>query len=659
GQVIPSLASPDTIPQYTSRGPRLPDSLIKPDIAAPGETVGVAAPFTGNAVSNFTGTSSAAPHISGIMALLRQLHPTWTVQELNGQICATANHDLYTDPTHTTQYGIGRIGAGRVDVAAAARSNVIALNGSDPNQTGLSFGVVEVPFDGTRSITKNIVLRNKGVIDITYNVSFQDVTPVLGCGFVMSAAPITVPVGSSINVPVMFTATGNVLKHSREENVAGIENGNPRQWLTERTGYAVFTPAAAVAGIKGGSAQPTLRVALYAAPKPSSTMHSTLTSYVPTQPNTGSFNIPLSGTPVNTGPNIGNGFDVLSLVKAFELQYASPLIGQPNAPNGPNVIKYVGLTSDWVNRPGNGEGTKIFFGIEGFGPAATPDFGSSDKEVFIDTGDGHGGPPDGEPDFIVYLGTNAGANVYSPIIFNVHSASATGSNAFTNGLTAAIADTNAYNSASVGIAISASSLGGPRYPALGTPGHTFFQYQVVTFDRVGVEVDETPVLSYDLANPGLEVENSAQLSGVQVTPSGATLEPFYYNDMPGNFIPVNYNGMNFQANGSRGVLLLHMHNNDGSQTDAVAFVKPTVNGFNPATGHAGAQITITGANFGPGTAVRFYNNQPASSVNVITSNTLVATVAAGAVTGPIRVSNAAGASTAPGNFTVLPLEANQ
>jgi hypothetical protein len=140
---------------------------------------------------------------------------------------------------------------------------------------------------------------------------------------------------------------------------------------------------------------------------------------------------------------------------------------------------------------------------------------------------------------------------------------------------------------------------------------------------------------------------------VQVTPSGTTLEPFYYNDVPGNFIPVNYNGTNLQANGSLGVLLLHMHNSNGNQCDAVAFLKPTVSGFNPTSGHVGAQITITGANFGSGTTVRFYNNQPAGSVNVITGNTLVATVPEGAISGPIRVSNAAGASTAPGNFTVL------
>jgi hypothetical protein len=654
GQIIPSLAAPDTVPNYTSRGPGLPDSTIKPDIAAPAEGVGVALPFTGNAVSSFAGTSSSTPHISGIMALLRQLHPTWTVQELNGLVCATADHDLYTAPDHMMQYGVGRVGAGRVDIDAATRSDVTAFSGTDSNQIGLSFGVVEVPVDSTRTVTRSVVLLNEGANAVTYNVSLENVTLVPGASFTVSPASVTVNPGASVNVPIDCQALGSSLTHTREDTVDPTTNGNPRQWLAEQTGYVVFTPATqTTTGVKGSSVQPTLRVALYAAPKPASSMHSTIVGYVPDQPNTGSFTIPLSGAFVDTGPNLGNGFDILSLVKAFELQYASPLIGQANAPTDPNVIKYVGVTSDWVNSPGDREGTKVFFGIEGFGPAATPDYVSSDKEVFIDTGDGLGGPPDGRPDFLVYLGTNAGANVYSPIIFNLHAHTATGSNAFTNGLTAAVADTNAYNNTSVGVAISISSLVGPRYPAP-RPGHSLFRYQVVTFDRAGDEVDETPVLTYDLANPGLELENSANVNGVQVTPAGATLEPFYYNDVPGNVIPVNYNGTNFQANNSRGVLLMHMHNSNGNHCDVVAFLKPSVSGFSPTAGRVGAQITITGANFGPGTVVRFYNNQPAGSVNVITSNTLVATVPDGAVTGPIRVSNAAGASTSPGNFAVLP-----
>src|ERR1700737_3602227 len=121
-----------------------------------------------------------------------------------------------------------------------------------------------------------------------------------------------------------------------------------------------------------------------------------------------------------------------------------------------------------------------------------------------------------------------------------------------------------------------------------------------------------------------------------------------YKDIPGNFIPVNYNGTNFQTNGSRGVLLFHMHNADGNRGDLVSFLKPTVTGFSPTSGPVGTQGTITGSNFNAGTGVKFFNNKTAT-VNVLTANTLVATVPAGAVTGPIKVFNAAGSSTAPGN----------
>jgi len=635
-------AAPDTIPSYSSRGPRLPDSATKPDIAAPAEVTAVAISRSGTSVQNFNGTSSATPHVAGMMALLRQLHATWTVQELNALACNTATHDLFTDNSHTVQYGVGRIGAGRVDLTNAANANVVAYNGTDANLLGVSFGVVETPVDSSSVVTKNITVTNKGATNVTFNTSVQNDPAVAGATFTLGSANFTVNAGTTMTIPVTLTATGNLLKHAREASVAATQSGNPRQWLTEAGGYAVFTPT---------DSSPVLRVELYAAPKPVSSMHATVTGVVPAAPNTGSFNINLSGSAVNTGASLGNGFDIVSLVKAFELQYASPDAGAPAAPADKNVIKYVGITSDYVTRAPT-TATRIVWGFDGFGDAAETDFDGSDREIFIDTGDGAGGPPDGNFDFAVFL-ADAGTgleNVYLPEIVKLHSGAALFSSFFTNGLNAAVADTNAYNNSAVTIPVGASQLADTGYPALGTAGHTFFQYQVVTFDRNGNEVDETPVLSYDLSKPGLEVENSGNVAGVQTVFSStfANVENFMYKDLPTNFIPVNYNGTNFQANGSIGVMLLHMHNGDGNRTDVVAFRKPTVSGFSPTSGKVGDQI-----NFGPGTVVKFFNNKVAT-VNVLTSNTLVATVPAGAVTGPIRVSNAAGSTTAPGNFTVLP-----
>ena len=651
GVVTHGGAATDTMPTYSSRGPRLPDSAIKPDISSPAEVTGVAVSaaektvdsFSGIGVQNFNGTSSATPHVAGMMALLRQLHPTWSVQELNGLACSTANHNLFTTTAMTTQFGVGRVGAGRNDVGEAARSTVTTYNGTDPNQIGVSFGVVETPVDGSSTLTKNILVVNKGATNITYNTSIQNNPALTGGVFTLSTANFTVNAGTTFTVTVTFTGTGSTLKHAREGSVSATQT-NPRQWLTEAGGYAVFTPT---------DASPTLRTALYAAPKPTSSMHSTITGVVPTAPNTGSFTINLSGASVNTGASLGNGFDVLSLVKAFELQYVSPFAGSPSAPTDRNVIKYVGVTSDYVTRAPT-TAARIVFGVEAFGDAAHQRYSSSDKEIFIDTGDGAGGPPDGNADFAMYLSNNGTGqeNVFLPVLVKIHANTAATTGLFTNGLNASVADTNAYNNSCVTFPVSASQMVDTGYPALATVGHTQFLYQVVTFDRNGDEVDETPVLTYDLANPGLEVENSAVVAQTVFSSTNDHVENFMYKDIPTNFIPVNYNGTNFQTNGSLGVLLFHMHNGDGNRSDVVAFRKPTIASFSPTSGKVGAQITITGTNFGAGTSVKFFNNKTAT-INVLTSNTLIATVPVGAVSGPIRVLNAAGSSSRAG-FTVLP-----
>jgi hypothetical protein len=222
---------------------------------------------------------------------------------------------------------------------------------------------------------------------------------------------------------------------------------------------------------------------------------------------------------------------------------------------------------------------------------------------------------------------------------------------FTNGLSSSTEDRNIYNNSGIVFPIRATDIG--LLSAAGT-GNTQFQYVVVTFDRNGNQVDQSNVLFYDLANPGLETENSAAVAGVTKIPSSATFfEPFWYQDLTTNSIPVKWNGTNFQNNGSIGVWLFHTHDADGNRSDVVAFRAPTISSFSPTSAHVGDFITITGTNYNSGTTVTFFNNDNATNVNAITSTTISVQVPAGAISGPIRVSNAAG-SAAKGGFTVLP-----
>ena len=543
--------SPDTVPSYTARGPRLPDSAVKPDVAAPAEVVGVAAVRTGTAAQNFNGTSSATPHVAGTMALLRQLHPTWSVQELNALICNTATNDLATTVGGPTKIGVGRIGAGRIDLTNAATANVVAFNGSDPNLLGVSFGVVETPVNSSSAPIKNITIENKGATNVTYNLSIQNNPALVGATFSVPGS-ITVNAGMTATVPVTFTATGSALKHAKEGSVQlQLPGPQGRQWLTEAAGYVVFTPT------PSGSS-PTLRVAVYAAPKPVSAMHTTATSFTVKKNTSGTVSLPLAGNGVNTGtPAPGSvSREIVSLVKAFELQYHAA-----GASTDKNVLRNVGVTSDFSTN-GNKAGNTIFvFGIEGFGDAPVPEFNGADKEIFIDTNH------DGTFDFAIFLSSlangTAHSNSYVPVLVDLKTNTATRlsfpfvtnllDSVFNPDTTVGGKDTNSFNNSAVLVPVPATMLN-----QAGQGGPTKIEYVVVTFDRNGGLVDQTPLLTYDAANPGFGLE-------------GGQTEPFYYNDLPSTTIPVQFNAKNFSSNGSLGVWLVHMHNGDGVRSDVVTF----------------------------------------------------------------------------------------
>jgi subtilisin family serine protease len=544
--------SPDTVPSYTARGPRLPDSAVKPDVAAPAEVVGVAAVRTGTAAQNFNGTSSATPHVAGTMALLRQLHPTWSVQELNALICNTATHDLATTVGGSNKIGVGRIGAGRIDLTNAATANVVAFNGSDPNLLGVSFGVVETPVNGTSTLTKNITVENKGATNVTYNLTIANNPALPGATYSFpNGGSVTVNAGATVTVPVKLDIAGSSLKHAKEGSVSFLLPAvQGRQWLTEAAGYAVFTPT---------DSSPTLRVAVYAAPKPVSAMHTTATNFNIKKNSVASVSLPLAGTGVNTGSSYGLGFDILSLVKPFELQYKG--VGPST---DANILKYVGVTSDFGVNGTTPEAAVYTFGIEGFGDAAVPEFNSSDKEIVIDT------DQDGTFDFQIFLtsipnGTSH-SNEYVPVVVDLHANTATQvpfpyetnvlDPVFNPDGNAGGKDTNSFNNSAVLVPVPANML--ILQARFGAP--TKFNYVVVTFDRSGNLVDQTPLLTYDARHPGFIVQ-------------GGQTEPFYYSDLPGGTIPVQYNSKNFQSNGSLGVWLVHRHNADGQRSDVVTFTQ--------------------------------------------------------------------------------------
>ncbi|MBN3544127.1 S8 family serine peptidase [Fictibacillus barbaricus] len=102
----------DRLARFSSRGPTPYSSgETKPDISAPGVNVRSAVP--GNGYEESSGTSMAAPHIAGTVALLKQVNSSLSVDDLEALLFSTSNS--LTDPefpkSPNSGYGHGLINA--------------------------------------------------------------------------------------------------------------------------------------------------------------------------------------------------------------------------------------------------------------------------------------------------------------------------------------------------------------------------------------------------------------------------------------------------------------------------------------------------------------------------------------------------------------------
>lgn len=121
----PGVTQGDVLAGFSSRGGAGQTlGVSKPDITAPG--VNILAGYTGleygvaTPIFNFlSGTSMSSPHIAGVAALLKDLHPDWTPGQIKSAIMTTAKIAGVVKEDGVTPANAFDTGSGRVDVAAA------------------------------------------------------------------------------------------------------------------------------------------------------------------------------------------------------------------------------------------------------------------------------------------------------------------------------------------------------------------------------------------------------------------------------------------------------------------------------------------------------------------------------------------------------------
>lgn len=285
----------DVLGSFSFRGPTSGNvaDLTKPDITGPGVNIYAAARAADGNYVFMGGTSMSSPHVAGAAALVREVHPSWTVAEVKSALMTTAFQTGFQEDA-TTPWTADQVGSGRVDLTKAAKAG-LTLDETyqrfvDANPSGGSIDVEDLNIPSLRNVNCTGSCTWTRTVKNQLSVAGSWTASGTGAGFGVTVTPASFTLAPGETKELTITASpsaalsaiafGNVVLH--ESN-----GGSPDQHLT--------------VAIKGGTATgPTIAVA------PTSLSSTQAPDTTATKPlnvsNTGSGTLTWNFTATGSGP---------------------------------------------------------------------------------------------------------------------------------------------------------------------------------------------------------------------------------------------------------------------------------------------------------------------------------------------------------------------
>lgn len=187
----------DTIVDFSSKGPRGGDSVLKPEISAPGKNILSTAMGQGTLPVRLSGTSMATPHMAGVLALMRQAYPTLTPHELKSIVMGRSV---------PLKEPISRQGAGRVQVDRAVTSPMVTM----PE----AFSLGRVQIQGRKILGQQLNVKNLSAEALDLEVSYLSHEGNLK---LKSDSKVSIAAGKTLDMNLEFAVNANEMPAAVQE----------------------------------------------------------------------------------------------------------------------------------------------------------------------------------------------------------------------------------------------------------------------------------------------------------------------------------------------------------------------------------------------------------------------------------------------------------